>query len=508
MDASNGCDAGRAFEAQLPIPGSPSSSKTTLIETVRKKALLIGIRGTKTATVDYPELKGSHNDVASVRDLLVDCYGYKSSDITVLIDDDVPGHTQPTRINILEAIAALVKDAKEGDHFCFHYSGHSTQIKNRSGSEDDGMDECLIPSDGEEHLIVDNELNATLLVPLPAGSHLVAVLDTCHSGTLLDLRHKIWMDGKLVKPKATRKNALLSTARALTFLANLKTRPIARRSSTRMLARRDEIINMNVVCAPPTASAAEPNGEGARQNTFTYRSRTVDYASCTKQHPVGNAPPTLPGKFTAAEECTSPVEMTPVEVFASTGWSHNQDKSLPAGRRDAKASGGGVKADVISLASCNDSQSTWEDNDGKTMTWSLVQILRANPNQSVNEVLVTISRAMYTKALVRHNEAQEYKTKYTDVKRKAEQSIKRILRTVSAMGPDMDAGPPPRALANAPTFPPPPPRRRSVLMQRVSELKQLVIDMPPPSGYDMSTVESPELWSARPINTGRRFFRF
>ncbi|KAJ6607838.1 hypothetical protein B0H10DRAFT_2069980 [Mycena sp. CBHHK59/15] len=36
---------------------------------------------------------------------------------------------------------------------------------------------------------VDNELHAVLVAPLPVGSHLVAVIDACHSGSLLDLQH-------------------------------------------------------------------------------------------------------------------------------------------------------------------------------------------------------------------------------------------------------------------------------------------------------------------------------
>jgi hypothetical protein len=40
----------------------------------QKKALLTGICGSKTASKDYPKLRGSHNDVFSVRDVLIDWY--------------------------------------------------------------------------------------------------------------------------------------------------------------------------------------------------------------------------------------------------------------------------------------------------------------------------------------------------------------------------------------------------------------------------------------------------
>ncbi|PCH35032.1 hypothetical protein WOLCODRAFT_139697 [Wolfiporia cocos MD-104 SS10] len=40
-----------------------------------------------------------------------------------------------------------------------------------------------------DKLIVDNDLRKLLVDPLPVGAYLTAVLDSCHSGTLLDLKH-------------------------------------------------------------------------------------------------------------------------------------------------------------------------------------------------------------------------------------------------------------------------------------------------------------------------------
>ncbi|KAF8497040.1 hypothetical protein F5888DRAFT_1699779 [Russula emetica] len=39
----------------------------------------------------------------------------------------------------------------------------------------------------DDEIIIDNELDDILVKPLPTGSSLFALLDTCHSGTLLDL---------------------------------------------------------------------------------------------------------------------------------------------------------------------------------------------------------------------------------------------------------------------------------------------------------------------------------
>lgn len=52
------------------------------------------------------------------------------------------------------------------------------------------MDETILPCDHERvgH-IRDNELNRALVNPLGPGVVLHAVIDACHSGTMLDLNH-------------------------------------------------------------------------------------------------------------------------------------------------------------------------------------------------------------------------------------------------------------------------------------------------------------------------------
>ncbi|KAJ7853686.1 hypothetical protein B0H14DRAFT_3653668 [Mycena olivaceomarginata] len=110
----------------------------------KKKALLIGIGPTKT---------------------------YSKENITVMLDK--PGELQPTQKNI---------GAAPGDHFFFYYAGHSVQIPEDCRPEErtklDGMDE-----------VHRQELKRLLVNPLPAEASLMAVLDTCHSASLLDLDH-------------------------------------------------------------------------------------------------------------------------------------------------------------------------------------------------------------------------------------------------------------------------------------------------------------------------------
>lgn len=94
----------------------------------------------------------------------------------------------PTKQNIRNAMQWLVSGCKAGDSLVFHFSGHGIQVVDDNGDEEDGYDEALLPMDYEqEKEIVDDEINATLVRPLPAGATLHAIIDASHSGTILDL---------------------------------------------------------------------------------------------------------------------------------------------------------------------------------------------------------------------------------------------------------------------------------------------------------------------------------
>lgn len=59
----------------------------------------------------------------------------------------------------------------------------------------DGYDETLCPLDFESQgMIVDDEINATIVRPLPPRAKLHAIIDACHSGTVLDLPYLCRMD--------------------------------------------------------------------------------------------------------------------------------------------------------------------------------------------------------------------------------------------------------------------------------------------------------------------------
>uniref|UniRef100_A0A0A9G170 Uncharacterized protein n=1 Tax=Arundo donax TaxID=35708 RepID=A0A0A9G170_ARUDO len=150
----------------------------------KKRALLVGISyaGTK-----Y-ELKGAVNDVNCMSFLLRERFKFPSDCILVMTQDEKDPCKVPTRANLLHAMRWLVDGATSGDSLVFHFSGHGVQKLDNNGDEVDGYDEALCPMDFEDRgVILDDEINATIVRPLGQGVKLHAIIDTCHSGTILDL---------------------------------------------------------------------------------------------------------------------------------------------------------------------------------------------------------------------------------------------------------------------------------------------------------------------------------
>ncbi|PHT45392.1 Metacaspase-1 [Capsicum baccatum] len=82
----------------------------------------------------------------------------------------------------------LMEGVQSGDSLVFLYSGHGLQQRNYTYNETDHHDENLCLLDFKtQGMIVDDELNATLVGHLPRGANLHAIIKACHSGTILDL---------------------------------------------------------------------------------------------------------------------------------------------------------------------------------------------------------------------------------------------------------------------------------------------------------------------------------
>ncbi|KAJ6683605.1 hypothetical protein OIU85_007309 [Salix viminalis] len=173
---------------------SPGTRTTT------KRALLIGVTYKRKYT-----LKGTINDVKSMRELLINNFGFEEKNIKVLTDLQM----ETTRKKIVESMEWLVKDCQAGDSLVFYFSGHGIRKLDFEGDERDGFDENICPVDFlTEGMISDNEINSLIVWPLKKDVTLHAIVDACHSGTVLDLEHvynreqRIWDDNSPPSGKA------------------------------------------------------------------------------------------------------------------------------------------------------------------------------------------------------------------------------------------------------------------------------------------------------------------
>lgn len=158
-------------------PSPLSSSSET--RPAGKRALLIGVTYKR-----KHKLKGTINDVKSMRELLILNFGFKEENILVLREQDT------TKKKILKSMEWLVEDCQAGDSLVFYFSGHGLRQPDFERDERDGFDETICPVDFmTEGMIRDNEINSLIVWPLKKDVTLHAIVDACHSGTILDLEH-------------------------------------------------------------------------------------------------------------------------------------------------------------------------------------------------------------------------------------------------------------------------------------------------------------------------------
>ncbi|KAI5448400.1 hypothetical protein KIW84_015711 [Lathyrus oleraceus] len=151
-----------------------------------KRAVLFGISYANTAAPR--KLRGSANNAKCMKQFLIDKLGFPSNSIYMLTDDSEEKNTTPTKSNMRMAMKWLVEGCKPGDSLVFYFCGHGSRVKDRNRDEADGYDEAICPVDYEhEGMILDDEINATIVRPLPHGAKLHALVDASFSGTILDL---------------------------------------------------------------------------------------------------------------------------------------------------------------------------------------------------------------------------------------------------------------------------------------------------------------------------------
>ena len=179
-----GAEGSRAIE-------KPLEALTSI--TGKRKALLIGINYFGTQS----ELRGCINDVRNIKAFLEQ--QYKLDEVMVLTDDQTGDPSKmPTRANILNGFRWLNQGAKSGDSLIMHYSGHGGSVRDKDGDEEDGNDETLCPVDYDSAgQILDDDVHEALVKGIPDGVRLTAIMDCCHSASILDLPYTYNVNGDL-----------------------------------------------------------------------------------------------------------------------------------------------------------------------------------------------------------------------------------------------------------------------------------------------------------------------
>ncbi|MGE5362759.1 MAG: caspase family protein [Bacteroidota bacterium] len=149
------------------------------------KGFLVGINDYLPVGTGGPDLNGCINDVRDMANTLV-ILGYSPRTLKLCTD------ARATRINILNGLKWLLKDAVRGDSLVFYYSGHGSQITDiHRNEEPDFMDEILCPHDIDfaNNVVVSDDDISAILSTLQPGVFLDVILDSCHSGTATKAIH-------------------------------------------------------------------------------------------------------------------------------------------------------------------------------------------------------------------------------------------------------------------------------------------------------------------------------
>ncbi|KAH8070770.1 peptidase C14, caspase domain-containing protein [Cristinia sonorae] len=407
-----------------------------------KKALLIGINYDAGQVEGFGSLVTPQKDVENFKDLLISVYGFKEKDVVLMSDrKGIKAHLLPTKANILREIGRFVGGAREGDSFVFLYAGHSDQIPNTTGTEVDRMDEVILPLnhqglDRKKYLIKDNVLKRRLVDPLPLGARLTAIFDSCHSGTLLDLKHyacnsfRAGFGMYLVNPSRS-----IAHDQAVTIVAR------ASGSSIRMYERNEDGSRMRKNSIDlTTISPAGPTPTNTLQqqavlnNAIRTASQSRSRSSSSSQHTSLPSKP-HPQSMSFAEvasiiEHGAGKENKDVRwpLFVNTDTQQDTeymrcDSPGPMTAEPAHMDNchlnclpsPTLKPMVLSLSACNDAQITFEDTEGEacSLIQAMIQVLREKPRPSIETLTSDIGKILKSAAKKRVEEYNRYRESVT-----------------------------------------------------------------------------------------------
>lgn len=151
----------------------------------RAEALLFGLNYQH---IPSARLYGCHKDTALMSELLSKYL--KPLRLTVYNDNT---NLQKTSYNgIINEIISLANRAKTDklDLVFIHYSGHGSYMNDTNNDEMDKQDEVICPSDFKIMGMISDDTISKMLAMFPSSTKVITFFDSCHSGTITDLRYE------------------------------------------------------------------------------------------------------------------------------------------------------------------------------------------------------------------------------------------------------------------------------------------------------------------------------
>ncbi|CAB4320139.1 unnamed protein product [Prunus armeniaca] len=239
------------------IPATPAAARGGS----NKRALLCGV--TYSHEHRY-KLKGTANDVSNMKNLLTNTFGYPAECIRILSEDDPFAQDLiPTKKNIENSLKWLVEGCKWGDSLVFYFSGHGLR-------QPDFQNVDFL----KEGMILDNDINKTIVWPLKAGVRLHAIVDACHNGTILDLEHvynrkqRTWINN--LPPSGARKSTSGGLAISISACEDDKMAADTTRKMDQVKDHKESTSTQNHTECPDLARLAPPRSALQRFVTPPY----------------------------------------------------------------------------------------------------------------------------------------------------------------------------------------------------------------------------------------------
>jgi hypothetical protein len=150
---------------------------------IKGKAVLFGLNY-KHCTSGH--LDGCINDVVNISTYIKSQYNIPIDTYT----DDV-NIVDTSNKGIIRRLYELAVDSYRNnlDFVWIHYSGHGSYVRDRTGDERDGFDECLVPSDYESSGFISDDYLCSLFTHFNPKTRIVCIFDCCHSATVGDLKY-------------------------------------------------------------------------------------------------------------------------------------------------------------------------------------------------------------------------------------------------------------------------------------------------------------------------------